>query len=57
MPLECTLGSGQIVSIELGYKSRAFGEKRLQGLAAPELSETGGHVATAALIQIVKGRG
>ena len=25
--LECTPGSGQIVSIELGYKSRAFGEK------------------------------
>ncbi len=40
-----------------GLKKRTAGQKvRLQGLAAPELSETGGHVATAALIQIVKGR-
>jgi endonuclease YncB( thermonuclease family) len=35
---------------------RVAGQKvRLQGLAAPELSEAGGHKTTAALIQIVKG--
>ncbi len=27
MHLDCTPGSGQLVSIELGYESRAFGEK------------------------------
>jgi endonuclease YncB( thermonuclease family) len=39
-----------------GDTLRVAGQKvRLQGLAAPEISEAGGHKATAALIQIVKG--
>jgi endonuclease YncB( thermonuclease family) len=48
--------AGQASVID-GDTLRVAGQKvRLQGLAAPELSEAGGHKATAALIQIVKGR-
>jgi len=47
--------AGQASVID-GDTVRVAGQKvRLQGLAAPELSE-GGHAATAALIRIVKGR-
>jgi endonuclease YncB( thermonuclease family) len=47
--------AGQASVID-GDTLRVAGQKvRLQGLAAPELSEARGHEATAALIQIVKG--
>jgi endonuclease YncB( thermonuclease family) len=48
--------AGQASVID-GDTLRVAGQKvRLQGLAAPEISEAGGHKATAALIQIVKGQ-
>ncbi len=49
----------RLLELETLHRSRpalAGQMVRLQGLAAPELSVSGGHVATAALIQIVKGR-
>jgi endonuclease YncB( thermonuclease family) len=52
---EPTVLAGQASVID-GDTLRVAGQKvRLQGLAAPELSETGGHKATAVLIRIVKG--
>lgn len=52
---EPTVLAGQASVID-GDTLRVAGYKvRLQGLAAPELSEAGGHKATAALIQIMKG--